>query len=119
MATMRVSAVPELAPMRVAQISSRSRFRDRRARDPEPNTGHVRIKVQAVAFATVTCSRKKACGREFSIRAFQDTKWAGIIDELGDGVSVWKQGSVSVSLARGQDNTCRECRRGDFRIAAI
>jgi D-arabinose 1-dehydrogenase-like Zn-dependent alcohol dehydrogenase len=41
---------------------------------------------------------------------------AGIIDELGDGVSAWKQGQrVGVGWHGGHDNTCRECRRGDFR----
>jgi D-arabinose 1-dehydrogenase-like Zn-dependent alcohol dehydrogenase len=41
---------------------------------------------------------------------------AGIIDEVGVGVSEWKKGQrVSVAWHGGQDNTCRECRRGDFR----
>jgi D-arabinose 1-dehydrogenase-like Zn-dependent alcohol dehydrogenase len=41
---------------------------------------------------------------------------AGIIDEVGEGVSAWKKGQrVGVGWHGGQDNTCRECRRGDFR----
>ena len=41
---------------------------------------------------------------------------AGIIDEVGVGVSAWKKGQrVGVGWHGGQDNTCRECRRGDFR----
>src|SRR5262249_43470231 len=41
---------------------------------------------------------------------------AGIIDELGAGVSAWKKRQrVGVGWHGGQDNTCRECRRGDFR----
>jgi D-arabinose 1-dehydrogenase-like Zn-dependent alcohol dehydrogenase len=41
---------------------------------------------------------------------------AGIIDKVGEGVSAWKQGQrVGVGWHGGQDNTCRECRRGDFR----
>jgi D-arabinose 1-dehydrogenase-like Zn-dependent alcohol dehydrogenase len=41
---------------------------------------------------------------------------AGFIDEVGAGVSVWKKGQrVGVGWHGGQDNTCRECRRGDFR----
>jgi D-arabinose 1-dehydrogenase-like Zn-dependent alcohol dehydrogenase len=40
---------------------------------------------------------------------------AGIIDEVGEGVSAWKKGQrVGVGWHGGQDNTCRECRRGDF-----
>jgi D-arabinose 1-dehydrogenase-like Zn-dependent alcohol dehydrogenase len=41
---------------------------------------------------------------------------AGIIDEVGDGVSAWKKEQrVGVGWHGGHDNTCRECRRGDFR----
>jgi D-arabinose 1-dehydrogenase-like Zn-dependent alcohol dehydrogenase len=41
---------------------------------------------------------------------------AGIVDEVGVGVSAWKKGQrVGVGWHGGQDNTCRECRRGDFR----
>ena len=40
---------------------------------------------------------------------------AGIIDELGMGVSEWKKGQrVGVGWHGGHDNTCLECRRGDF-----
>ena len=69
-----------------------------------------------MAFATATCSRKKALGPAFSIPAFQDTKSPGIIDELGAGVSAWKKGQrVGVGWHGGQDGTCLSCRRGDFR----
>jgi len=41
---------------------------------------------------------------------------AGIVDEVGAGVSGWKKGQrAGVGWHGGQDNTCRECRRGDFR----
>jgi D-arabinose 1-dehydrogenase-like Zn-dependent alcohol dehydrogenase len=41
---------------------------------------------------------------------------AGVIDEVGAAVSAWKKGQrVGVGWHGGQDNTCRECRRGDFR----
>jgi D-arabinose 1-dehydrogenase-like Zn-dependent alcohol dehydrogenase len=41
---------------------------------------------------------------------------AGVIDELGAGVSVWKEGQrVGVGWHGGQDGTCLSCRRGDFR----
>lgn len=41
---------------------------------------------------------------------------AGIIDEVGEGVSAWQKGQrVGVGWHGGRDNTCRECRRGDFR----
>jgi len=41
---------------------------------------------------------------------------AGIIDEVGTGVSAWTKGQrVGVGWHGGHDNTCQECRRGDFR----
>ena len=41
---------------------------------------------------------------------------AGIVDEVGAGVTSWKAGQrVGVGWHGGHDNTCRECRRGDFR----
>jgi D-arabinose 1-dehydrogenase-like Zn-dependent alcohol dehydrogenase len=40
---------------------------------------------------------------------------AGIIEELGAGVSVWMKGQrVGVGWHGGQDGTCLSCRRGDF-----
>jgi D-arabinose 1-dehydrogenase-like Zn-dependent alcohol dehydrogenase len=41
---------------------------------------------------------------------------AGIIDELGAGVSDWKNGQrAGVGWHGGHDGTCLSCRRGDFR----
>jgi D-arabinose 1-dehydrogenase-like Zn-dependent alcohol dehydrogenase len=41
---------------------------------------------------------------------------AGVVDALGAGVSAWSRGQrVGVGWHGGQDGTCRECRRGDFR----
>jgi D-arabinose 1-dehydrogenase-like Zn-dependent alcohol dehydrogenase len=40
----------------------------------------------------------------------------GLIDELGTGVTEWKNGQrVGVGWHGGHDGTCRQCRRGDFR----
>ena len=40
---------------------------------------------------------------------------AGVIDEVGAGVSEWKKGErVGVGWHGGQDGTCLACRRGDF-----
>ena len=41
---------------------------------------------------------------------------AGVVDELGAGVTSWRKGQrVGVGWHGGHDGTCRECRRGDFR----
>src|SRR6266852_42282 len=82
---------------------------------PQPGPGHVRIRVQA-------------CGICFSDHLVKDGLWpgvtyprspghevAGVIDEVGSGVTTWKQGQrVGVGWHGGQDNTCLYCRRGDF-----
>src|SRR3989441_5647531 len=40
---------------------------------------------------------------------------AGVIDEVGAGVTRWRKGQrVGVGLHGGQDGTCLACRRGDF-----
>jgi len=40
---------------------------------------------------------------------------AGVIDALGAGVSLWKEGQrVGVGWHGGHDNTCPACRKGDF-----
>jgi len=117
MATMRVSAVPELAPMKVAQISKAGADFEIVEREiPEPNTGHVRIKVQACGVCHSDVLTKEGLWRGIQYPRVPGHEVAGIIDELGDGVSAWKQGQrVGVGWHGGQDNTCRECRRGDFR----
>ena len=68
-----------------------------------------------MASATATCSRKKAWpGIQYPRVPGHEV--AGIIDEVGAGVSAWKKGQrVGVGWHGGQDGTCRECRRGDFR----
>jgi D-arabinose 1-dehydrogenase-like Zn-dependent alcohol dehydrogenase len=82
---------------------------------PQPGPGQVRIRVQA-------------CGLCFSDHLVKDGLWpsltyprspghevAGVIAELGPGVTSWKQGQrVGVGWHGGQDNTCLYCRRGDF-----
>jgi D-arabinose 1-dehydrogenase-like Zn-dependent alcohol dehydrogenase len=41
---------------------------------------------------------------------------AGVVDELGTGVTDWRKGQrVGVGWHGGHDGTCPECRRGDFR----
>jgi D-arabinose 1-dehydrogenase-like Zn-dependent alcohol dehydrogenase len=82
---------------------------------PTPGQGQVRIKVQA-------------CGVCFSDEIVKDglLPWityprspghevAGIIDEVGPGVTTWKKGQrVGVGWHGGHDFTCLQCRRGDF-----
>jgi len=83
---------------------------------PVPGAGHVRIKVQACGVCHSDVLTKDGLWPGIQYPRIPGHEVAGIIDEVGDGVSAWKKGQrVGVGWHGGQDNTCRECRRGDFR----
>ncbi len=84
-----------------------------------PDAGEVRIKVQA-------------CGICFSDHFTKDGQWpgikfprvpghevAGIVDEVGEGVTEWMKGDrVGVGWHGGHCFVCAACRRGDFGACA-
>src|SRR6184192_2952236 len=102
--------------MKIAVIPKPSADFELQERDiPQPSAAHVRIRVQA-------------CGICFSDHLVKDGLWpgvtyprspghevAGIIDEVGPGVTNWQKGQrVGVGWHGGHDGTCLQCRRGDF-----
>jgi D-arabinose 1-dehydrogenase-like Zn-dependent alcohol dehydrogenase len=103
--------------MKVAEISKPGAgFQIVEREIPEPGAGQVRIKVQAcgVCHSDVLTVEGGWPGIEYPRVPGHEV--AGVIDEVGAGVSAWKKGQrVGVGWHGGQDNTCRECRRGDFR----
>jgi D-arabinose 1-dehydrogenase-like Zn-dependent alcohol dehydrogenase len=103
--------------MKVAQISKPGAgFQIVEREIPEPGAGYVRIKVQAcgVCHSDVLTVEGGWPGLEYP--RVPGHEIAGIIDEVGEGVVAWRKGQrVGVGWHGGQDNTCRECRRGDFR----
>jgi D-arabinose 1-dehydrogenase-like Zn-dependent alcohol dehydrogenase len=113
MATTKVA----IAPMKVAQVpKAGADFQIVEREIPEPAAGHVRIKVQAcgVCHSDVLTKEGEWPGIEYPRVPGHEV--AGIIDDLGAGVSVWKKGQrVGVGWHGGHDNTCLWCRRGDFR----
>jgi D-arabinose 1-dehydrogenase-like Zn-dependent alcohol dehydrogenase len=117
MATLRVVAKPAAAPMKVAQISRPGADFEMVEREiPEPGSGHVRIKVQACGVCHSDLFTKEGVWPGIQYPRVPGHEVAGVIDEVGAGVSAWKNGQrVGVGWHGGQDNTCRECRRGDFR----
>jgi D-arabinose 1-dehydrogenase-like Zn-dependent alcohol dehydrogenase len=117
MATLRVAPKPELAPMKAAQISKPGgNFEIVEREIPEPGPGHVRIKVQACGVCHSDVLTKEGYWPGIQYPRVPGHEVAGIIDEVGEGVTAWKTGHrVGVGWHGGQDNTCRECRRGDFR----
>jgi D-arabinose 1-dehydrogenase-like Zn-dependent alcohol dehydrogenase len=117
MATMRVAVAPQVAPMKVAQISKPGADFEIVEREiPEPGPGQVRIKVQACGVCHSDVLTKEGAWPGIQYPRVPGHEVAGIIDQAGAGVSAWKKGQrVGVGCHGGQDNTCRECRRGDFR----
>lgn len=117
MATLRVAAKPEVAPMKVAQISKPGGDFEIVEREiPVPSAGQVRIKVQACGVCHSDVLTKEGTWPGIQYPRVPGHEVAGIVDEVGAGVSAWKKGQrVGVGWHGGQDNTCCECRRGDFR----
>ena len=82
---------------------------------PKPGPGQVRIKVQACGVCHSDVLTKEGGFPGIQYPRVPGHEVVGTIDELGIGVSEWKQGQrVGVGWHGGHDNTCRECRRGDF-----
>src|SRR6267143_6803274 len=83
---------------------------------PEPGAGSVRIKVQACGICHSDSLVKEGGLPGIQYPRVPGHEVAGTIDELGAGVSEWKQGQrIGVGWHGGQDGTCLSCRRGDFR----
>ena len=120
MAASRATVVPipmKMRQMKVAQVSSPGAAIQIVEREiPEPDAGQVRIKVQACGVCHSDVLTKEGSFPGIQYPRVPGHEVAGVIDELGAGVSEWKKGQrVGVGWHGGQDNTCRECRRGDFR----
>src|SRR6267143_841789 len=117
MATLRVAVKPAVEPMKVAQISKPGADLEIVEREiPKPDPGQVRIKVEACGVCHSDVFTKEGSWPGIQYPRVPGHEVAGVIDEPGDRVSEWNRGQrVGVGWHGGQDNTCRECRRGDFR----
>jgi len=106
-----------VATMKVAQISKPGAGFEVVEREiPEPGAGQVRINVQACGVCHSDALTVEGAWPGIQYPRVPGHEVAGIIDEVGEGVSVWTKGQrVGVGWHGGHDNTCRECRRGDFR----
>ena len=103
--------------MKVAQISKAGGDFEIVEREiPKPGAGQVRIKVQACGVCHSDVLTKEGAWPGIQYPRVPGHEVAGIIDELGAGVSGWKKGQrVGVGWHGGEDGTCPSCRRGDFR----
>src|SRR6201981_204193 len=112
MATTRVA----VAPMKAAQIPKPGadfQIVDREI--PQPGPGQVRIKVQACGVCHSDLFTKEGLWPGLQYPRVPGHEIAGVIDEVGSGVSTWKKGArAGVGWHGGQENPCPACRAGDF-----
>jgi D-arabinose 1-dehydrogenase-like Zn-dependent alcohol dehydrogenase len=105
MATMKVAEVPKPG----------ADFRIVEREIPKPGAGQVLIKVLACGVCHSDVLTKDGSWPGIQYPRVPGHEIAGIIDELGAGVSAWTKGQrVGVGWHGGQDGTCLSCRRGDF-----
>jgi len=113
MATTKVG----IAPMKAAQVREPGADFEIVEREiPKPDPGQVRVKVLACGVCHSDVFTKEGQWPGIQYPRVPGHEVVGIIDELGAAVSEWKTGQrVGVGWHGGHDNTCLECRRGDFR----
>jgi D-arabinose 1-dehydrogenase-like Zn-dependent alcohol dehydrogenase len=106
-----------IATMKVAQVAKPGGGLQVVEREiPTPGPGQVRIKVQACGVCHSDVLTVDGLWPGIQYPRVPGHEVAGVVDAVGDGVSAWKKGQrVGVGWHGGHDNTCRECRRGDFR----
>jgi len=112
MATTRVA----IAPMKVAQVpKAGGDFEIVEREIPKPGPGQVRIKVQACGVCHSDVLTKEGLWPGIQYPRVPGHEVAGIVDEVGAGVTEWKTGQrAGVGWHGGHDGTCLACRRGDF-----
>jgi len=112
MATTKVA----IAPMRVAQIPKGGADFQIVERDvPQPSEGEVRIKVQACGVCHSDVLTKEGLWPGIQYPRIPGHEVAGLIDDLGEGVSEWEKGQrVGVGWHGGHCGQCDACRAGDF-----
>jgi D-arabinose 1-dehydrogenase-like Zn-dependent alcohol dehydrogenase len=112
-------ATPRFAitPMKVALIPKAGADFEMVEREiPTPRAGQVRIKVQACGVCHSDLFTKEGAWPGIEYPRVPGHEVAGVIDEIGAGVTEWKEGQrAGVGWHGGHDGTCVACRRGDFR----
>jgi D-arabinose 1-dehydrogenase-like Zn-dependent alcohol dehydrogenase len=82
---------------------------------PEPQPGHVRIKVEACGICHSDMFVKEGYWPGLQYPRVPGHEVAGRIDAVGAGVTVWKPGQrVGAGWHGGHCGHCESCRRGDF-----
>jgi D-arabinose 1-dehydrogenase-like Zn-dependent alcohol dehydrogenase len=105
-----------MAKMKVVQVpKAGGDFEILEREIPQPAAGQVRIKVQACGVCHSDVLTKDGGWPGLVYPRVPGHEIAGAIDEVGPGVTLFQKGQrVGVGWHGGQDNTCVQCRRGDF-----
>src|SRR6202046_529686 len=106
-----------IAPMKAAQVPEPGADFEIVEREiPQPGARQVRVKVQACGVCHSDSLTKEGQWPGIQYPRVPGHEIAGIVDEVGAGVTEWKKGQrVGVGWHGGHDETCLYCRRGDFR----
>ncbi len=104
------------ATMKVAQISKPGGDFEIVEREiPKPGPQQVLIKVQACGVCHSDLFTKEGAWPGIQYPRVPGHEVAGIVEELGAGVTGWNKGQrAGVGWHGGHDGTCLMCRRGDF-----
>jgi D-arabinose 1-dehydrogenase-like Zn-dependent alcohol dehydrogenase len=82
---------------------------------PQPAADQVRIRVLACGVCHSDIITKEGAFPGIAYPRVPGHEVAGVIDDVGSGVTEWKKGErVGVGWHGGQDGTCVHCRRGDY-----
>jgi D-arabinose 1-dehydrogenase-like Zn-dependent alcohol dehydrogenase len=82
---------------------------------PQPQAGWVRVKVHACGVCHSDSMMITGLWPATEYPRVPGHEIAGVIDELGEGVSAWKKGQrVGVGWYGGHCTVCAACRRGNF-----
>lgn len=105
-----------MSQMTAVQISSSGApFEVVKREIPSPGANQVRIKVQACGICHSDVIVKEGMWPGLKYPRVPGHEVAGVIDEVGTGVSTWRKGQrVGVGWHGGHCFQCDPCRRGDF-----
>ena len=82
---------------------------------PQPGTGEVRVRVQACGICHSDVFTKEGLWPGIQYPRVPGHEIAGVVDEVGVGVTEWKKGQrVGVGWYGGHCGHCRACRQGDL-----
>jgi D-arabinose 1-dehydrogenase-like Zn-dependent alcohol dehydrogenase len=102
--------------MRVVQVSGpNADFQQVERELPEPQSGYVRVKVEACGICHSDFMTKAGVWPGIEYPRIPGHEIAGVVDAIGPGVGGWKTGDrVGVGWHGGHCGYCESCRRGDF-----